>query len=60
MPPRLDGVRPLISVGEPREALGGGRVGSVPGFPGGPGARGAAPTILDVRSGVGAVPVCAR
>jgi hypothetical protein len=60
MPPRLDGVGRLISVGEPREALSGACADSAPGLPCGPGARGEAPIILDVRSGVGAVPVCAR
>ena len=41
--PRRDGVSPLISVGELREALSGAGAHSAPGFPGDPGARDQAP-----------------
>lgn len=60
MSPCLDGVSPLISVGEPREILSGACAHGAPGLPCGPGARGEAPVIPGVRSGVGAEPVCAR
>jgi thiosulfate/3-mercaptopyruvate sulfurtransferase len=53
MPARPDGVSPLISADELREAVSG---AGAEGVPGGAGARSAAPVILDVRSGAGGKP----